>query len=66
MSKVKVGDTVKILSCVYESLPEGTVGKIQSKEMGWDDEGDVAVVYYLEGDGYNRTPLLDHEFEVVS
>lgn len=66
MANVKIGDKVKVLTDTYDSLPEGTVDYVCLKESGWDDEGDVAVVFYLENDDYKRRPLLESELEVVS
>lgn len=64
MSNFKVGDKVKVLTTIYEDLI-GVVDFVYLKESGWDDEGDVAVLFYLGKDEYKRHPLLENELELV-
>lgn len=61
---MKVGDNVKVIAATYENFPIGYQGIIALIDTGWDDEGNVAVVAYLEN--YNMTaPFLLNELEIV-
>lgn len=61
---MKAGDKVKVLQNPYEDFPVDYEGLITSFEAGWDDEGNVAIVYYV--DHKARNPFLAHELEVLS
>lgn len=61
---MKVGDNVKVIEATYENFPIGYQGKIALIDTGWDDEGTVAVVIYLENDTMT-VPFLAHELEVL-
>lgn len=61
---MKIGDKVKVIVGTYDNHPVGSEGVVNSIEQGWDDEGNVAVVVYIENS--NRAPFLVNELEVVN
>lgn len=61
---MKIGDKVKVIVGTYETHPVGSEGVVTSIEHGWDDEGTVAVVIYIESS--RRAPFLVNELEIVN
>jgi len=61
---MKVGDKVEVINSVYEGFSVGYQGLITSSCYGWDDEGNVAIIFYLDNKG--RNPFLAFELEVLS
>lgn len=60
---MKIGDKVKVVVGTYDTHPIGSEGVVTAIETGWDDEGSVAVVIYIENT--IRAPFLAHELEVI-
>lgn len=60
---MKVGDKVKVIVGTYEEHPVGSESVVVSIEQGWDDDGNVAIVIYIEDS--IRAPFLLHELEMI-
>lgn len=61
---MKIGDKVKVVIGTYDNHPVGSEGIVSSIEQGWDDEGTVAAVIYIEDS--IRAPFLSHELEIIN